>query len=62
MRTTKTISRRYYKNRLWKITYTLTDGGSRCRGGYRLCKFYERRNSVGGAWALVNSAVQVAAQ
>ena len=50
MRLTKTISRKYYKNRLWKITFTLTMK-------HRLVKHYERRDCIGSSWAYIRGIV-----
>ena len=50
MRGTKVLSRKYYKNRTWKITSQICPTCLHpyaVRDGYRLVKFYEKRNGVG---------------
>ena len=50
-----TITRKYYKGRLWKITTVvvpLNKYGTRCR----FVKHYERRDAIGEPWQYINHA------
>jgi hypothetical protein len=53
VRLSTTLSRRYYFNRLWKITWV-------CMFGGRIVKHYERRDGVGKQWKYVRGSVQEA--
>lgn len=55
----QTISRKYYKKRLWKITVTRVFHHRKpfnVKGGYSIIKFYERRKAIGEEWKLINSS------
>lgn len=48
---------KYYKNRLWKITYEV--GGSPTHGNLQLKKWYEKRTAIGEPWDFVRGVHQV---
>jgi hypothetical protein len=50
----RTISTRYYRKRLWKITWREVRTKHRL---LRIVKHYERRQAIGEPWQLVRSIV-----
>lgn len=46
---------KYYKGRLWKISWSLSRIGHPL---WRLVKFYWHREAVGGPWRIVHHAAQ----
>lgn len=44
---------KYYKSRLWKITWSLS-----WIGVWRLVKFYWRRDAIGAPWRIVRHSAQ----
>ncbi len=59
MKTGMKLSTKYYKRRLWKISYTATPLS---HNRLRIVKFYERRDAIGEAWSLVrHSAYEASA-
>jgi hypothetical protein len=49
------ISRKYYKNRLWKITTNLVSLDGRGEN-YRFVKAYERRNDLDSEWVFISGS------
>ncbi len=41
---------RYYRRKLWKVSFRLSRVGQRA---WRFCKFYKRRVAIGQPWKLV---------
>ncbi len=49
----------YYKNRLWKVSWSMFDLGS---GRVRIVKCYERRVAIGAPWEVIRGATLIRAK